>query len=68
VEKTKGGYALPALQASHCDGSVCMETEACKKGAKETQNGNYLYYIYIVQNFLLRLIFSEACILYYPAN
>jgi hypothetical protein len=45
-----------------------METEDCKKGAKETQNGNYLYYIYIVQNFLLRLILSEACILYYAAN
>jgi len=42
MEKTEGCHAFPELSASHCDNSVFLETEACKKGAKETQNSNFL--------------------------
>lgn len=40
MEKTEGRHAFSELPASHCGNSVCLETEACKKGVEETQNGN----------------------------
>jgi hypothetical protein len=41
MEKTEVCHTFPELPASHCGNSVFLETEACKKGAKETQNGNF---------------------------
>ncbi|KAI4971166.1 hypothetical protein ZWY2020_002080 [Hordeum vulgare] len=38
LEKTEGCHAFLALQASRYSNSVCLETKASKKGAKETQN------------------------------
>lgn len=74
MEKTEGCHAFPELSASHCDNSVFLETEACKKGAKETQNSNFLglhCILYkrmkpalVIWNFVL-ILFKYSCISFF---
>jgi hypothetical protein len=74
MEKTEGCHAFPELSASRCDNSVFLETEACKKGAKETQNSNFLglhCILYkrmkpalVIWNFVL-ILFKYSCISFF---